>query len=66
MSRDVINQILGLAAIDKEFARQLLEKPLPAIHSKGFQLTSEESKILQNYQARTLQDLSKYLLQKLP
>ena len=65
MSWKVINQILGLAAIDKEFAQKLLQDPLAAVRTHGFQLTSEEQKVLGEISASNLRDLSQQLLQEL-
>ena len=65
MSWIVINQILGLAAIDKEFAQKLLQDPLAAVRMHGFQLTPEEQKALREVSANNLRELSQHLLQEL-
>lgn len=65
MSWRVINQILGLAAVDQEFAQELLKEPLTAIWAQGFQLTPEEQKVFSEVSANTLRELSQHLLQEL-
>ena len=65
MSWKVINQILGLAAIDKEFAHKLLQDPLAAVRTQGFQLTSEEQKTIREISASNLREFSQHLLQEL-
>ncbi len=66
MSWIVINQILGLATIDKEFAQKLLQDPLAAVRAHGFQLTPEEQKVLREVSVGNLCELSQYLIQELP
>lgn len=66
MSWKIVNQILGLAAIDKKFAQELLTEPLAAIQARGFQLTDEEQEAFRLISARTMSELSQQLLQKLP
>ena len=65
MSWSVINQILGLAAIDREFAQKLLQDPLATVRMHGFQLTPEEQKVLREVSASNLREFSQYLLQEL-
>lgn len=65
MSWKVINQILGLAAIDREFAQKLLQDPLAAVRTQGFQLTPEEQKTIEEISASSLREFSQHLLQEL-
>jgi hypothetical protein len=65
MSWEIINQVLGLAAIDSEFARMLLADPDIAIQARGFQLTPEEQSAFQNTFAKNLQELSQQLIDRL-
>ncbi len=65
MSLEVINKVLGLAAVDHQFAQELLQQPVVAIQERGFQLTREEQDLLQSSKARNLQELSIYLLKHL-
>lgn len=65
MSWKIINQILGLAAVDKEFAQALLREPLAAVQERGFQLTAEERQAFSTISASNLQEFSQHLLQEL-
>jgi hypothetical protein len=65
MSKKIINQILGLAVVDEEFAQQLLKSPLEAIEEKGFPLTREEREALSEVSVSTLNELSQCLVEKL-
>jgi hypothetical protein len=65
MTKRIMNQILGLAAVDGEFAQQLLKNPLEAIQAKGFPLTPEEQEVVSEISASTLQEFSQYLTDKL-
>jgi len=62
MSWQIINEILGLAAIDDEFCQRLLVDPLRAAQEQGFQLTSREQSILHRITARDLHELSQQVL----
>lgn len=66
MSWEIINQILGWAATDREFAQALLEDPIAAIQARGFVLTEGEEKVLTSISAGNLQQLSQILLKKIP
>jgi hypothetical protein len=66
MSWAIINQILGLAAIDKGFAQELLKNPVGAIQARGFQLTPEEQRVLIGISASNLQEFSQRLIRELP
>lgn len=65
MSWKIVNQILGLAAIDEEFAQELLKNPLTAVQARGFQLTSEEQRVFSEISASNLQELSQHLIREL-
>jgi hypothetical protein len=65
MPWEIINQILGLAAVDKEFAQELLKTPLAATQARGFQLTPEEQRVFSQSSASDLQELSQYLMREL-
>lgn len=65
MSWQIINEILGLATIDKEFARELLKNPLTAVQKQGFQLTPKEQEVFNTISANTLQEFSRDLFQAL-
>ena len=66
MSWKVLNEILGLASIDQEFCHKLLKHPVEAIKKKGFTITNEEKKVLNNIQAQDIFDFSDQLLARLP
>ena len=66
MSWATINQILGLAAVDKEFAQALLKDPVAAVQARGFQLTPEEQRVLSGISASNLPEFSQRLIQELP
>lgn len=65
MSWEIINRILGLASVDKEFAQALLKNPDRAIEGQGFELSPEEKEIFNEISASNLHDLSQQLMQKL-
>lgn len=65
MSWEIVNQILGLAAVDKVFAQELLKEPLAAIQARGFQLTPEEQRVFSEIDASTLREFSQHLIQEL-
>lgn len=66
MSWKILNEILGLASIDQEFCRKLLDHPIEAIKEKGFTITREEREVLSTIQARDISDFSGHLLNRLP
>lgn len=66
MSWQIINQILGLAAVDKKFARDLLKEPLASIQARGFHLTLEEQRVFSKITASSMNELSQRLMQMLP
>lgn len=65
MSLEVINKLLGLAAVDRQFEQELLQRPVTATQKRGFQLTKQEKELLQSSNAKNLQELSIYLLKHL-
>ncbi|HEU5226713.1 MAG TPA: Os1348 family NHLP clan protein [Ktedonobacteraceae bacterium] len=65
MSWEIINQILGLASIDKKFAQELLEEPLAAVQRRGFQLTPEEQQVFGTISAHSLHEFVRRLIQEL-
>jgi hypothetical protein len=66
MSWQNINQILGLAMVDANFAHRLLTNPLETIQEFGFELTEEEVNILREVKAADVSELSQILVAKLP
>ncbi len=65
MSWKIINQILGLAAVDKEFAQALLKEPVAAVQARGFQLTPEEQEVFSGISASNMHEFSQRLIQEL-
>lgn len=65
MSWKTINYILGLAAVDQQFWQELKKNPLTVIHSRGFELTSEEKAAFSKIREETLTELSRRLLDEL-
>lgn len=65
MSWEIINQVLGLATIDAQFAQELLKEPLAAARRRGFQLTPQEQKVFSETSASNLGEFSQHLLQAL-
>ena len=65
MSWNIVNQILGLAAVDKEFAQELLKEPLTAAQARGFQLTPREQRVFNAISVSNLQEFSQHLIQEL-
>lgn len=65
MSWKAINHILGLAAVDQQFWKELKKDPLAVCESRGFELTSEEKAVLSRIHAETLTEFSQCLLDEL-
>jgi hypothetical protein len=65
MSWEIVNQILGLAAVNQEFAQALLKEPLAAIQKQGFRLTSDELRVLSEVSPKNLRELSQCLIREL-
>ena len=64
MSWQTVNEILGLASIDPAFCQELLQEPLQAIRSRGFNLSKEEKQIFSSIKAKDIQDFSQQLLER--
>ncbi|GHO48017.1 Os1348 family NHLP clan protein [Ktedonospora formicarum] len=62
MSWKTLNSILGLAAVDKQFWRELRENPLVSTQKRGFELTEEEKAVFSTISAETLSEFSQCLL----
>ena len=65
MSWQAINDMLGRAMIDERFARLLLTDPPLAAREGGFNLTPEESEVLQRVKINDIAELSQVLLTEL-
>jgi hypothetical protein len=65
MSWQTVNQVLGLAMINTQFADRLLTDPLPTVQELGFDLTEKEQRVLQEVKARDIVELSQILIEKL-
>ncbi|MEO8972867.1 MAG: Os1348 family NHLP clan protein [Ktedonobacteraceae bacterium] len=65
MSWQIVNQILGLAAVDKEFAQALLKEPVAAVQARGFSLTPTEQEVFSEICASNLNELSQHLMRRL-
>jgi hypothetical protein len=64
MSWQTINKVLGLAMIDEIFAHKLLKEPRETLSFYDIQLSPDELEILCECQAKTLHELSQYLIGK--
>jgi hypothetical protein len=62
MSWKVINAILGLAAVDEAFCRELLRNPVQAIRARNFELTTGEQEKIKRISARDLTEFSQKVL----
>lgn len=65
MSKEILNEIIGLAMIDPVFCEQLLADPLKAAIDQGFQLTPGERAAFSQIRADTIYDFSSQVLEKL-
>ncbi|HLZ55503.1 MAG TPA: Os1348 family NHLP clan protein [Ktedonosporobacter sp.] len=65
MSLADIHKLIGLATIDPEFCQELLEDPLAAIQTQGFDLTSAEQEALSTITAHDLSEFSRIVLDRL-
>lgn len=65
MSWKTVNEILGLASIDSEFCRELLQKPLDAVQKKGFDLTDREREVIGKIVADNLYEFSQVVFTEL-
>lgn len=62
MSWRTINSILGLAAMDEAFCKELLQNPVKAIKQRQYSLTKEEEEKLSSISARDLAHFSQQVL----
>ncbi|HJT56314.1 MAG TPA: Os1348 family NHLP clan protein [Ktedonobacteraceae bacterium] len=62
MPWQTMNKLLGLAMIDEEFAKSLLQAPRETLSTYGIQLLPDELEILCSCRAQTLDELSQYLI----
>ena len=65
MSWQTINEILGLAATDKDFAQTLLTDPVATVIQYGYVLTEAEQEAFRLSTANTLDLFSQNLLYRL-
>ncbi len=65
LSWEVIHKIMGLAAIDEQFAAELLHEPVAAVQRRGFVLTPEETAAFEKSGADDIYQFSKNLLAQL-
>ncbi|HZU66455.1 MAG TPA: Os1348 family NHLP clan protein [Ktedonobacteraceae bacterium] len=65
MSWTVINEILGLAAVDQSFCEELLASPLEAVQRRKYELTPKEQAAIQGIVARDIYEFSQILLDRL-
>jgi hypothetical protein len=65
MSWSTINEILGLALVDKAFREKLLSYPLRAVQEREFELTSRELSVIQHIHAHNLTDFSRHIIDNL-
>lgn len=65
MSWQVINEILGLAATDEQFAQALLANPVDTVTKHGFHLTPREQEAFRHSATGTLDEFSQNLLSHL-
>lgn len=64
MSWKVINEIIGLAAVDPDFCQELLTNSSSAIQKKGFQLTAAEFEILCSIKVNNIAEFGQVVLEK--
>ena len=62
MSWKTINAILGLATVDEDFCKILLNDPLGAVRMKKFELSSAEIEAFRAISARDLSEFSQKLI----
>lgn len=62
MSWKAINEIIGLAATDDDFAQKLLIRPVETAEKWGYQLTPEEQEAFRLSASDTLSSFSQKLL----
>lgn len=62
MSWQTINEILGLAATDKQFAQELLIDPVDAVVKRGYRLTAAEREAFRRSASGAIDTFSQNLL----
>ena len=65
MSWQIINEILGLAATDKQFAQELLVDPVDAVIKRGYHLTATEQEAFRRSASGAIDTFSQNLLHHL-
>lgn len=65
MSWQVINEILGLAATDEQFAQELLADPVDTVLKRGYCLTAVEQEAFRRSACGALDEFSQNLLHHL-
>ncbi len=65
MSWKIINEILGLAVTDDDFAHDLLTNSVDAVEKRGYRLTTEEREAFHLSSSDTLLLFSQRLLRNL-
>ena len=65
MSWKTINEILGLAVTDDDFAQELLANPVDAVKKRGYRLTAEELEVFRLSASDTLPLFSQRVLRYL-
>ncbi|GCE22196.1 Os1348 family NHLP clan protein [Dictyobacter kobayashii] len=65
MSKEILNELIGLAMIDTTFCNRLLASPHKAALEQGFLLTPEEQEIFCQIKADNIYDFNKQVLEKL-
>lgn len=65
LSKEILNELIGLAMIDPVFCEQLLAHPEQAALDHGFRLTPEERAVFAQIQADTIHEFSRKVLEKL-
>lgn len=65
MSWSILNEILGLAIVDRTFRKKLLSSPLNAIYEREFVLSPEEVRVLQHIHVHDLAEFSQYIIDNL-
>jgi hypothetical protein len=65
LSKEILNELIGLAMIDPVFCEHLLANPQKAALDYGFQLTAKELAGFCQIQADTIYEFSRQVLEKL-
>ena len=65
MSWKTINQILGLASINRGFRQQLQQDPMAALEAEGFELTLEEQEAFAKFYSLPVSQFCQRLLEEL-